>query len=357
MVTPVNLFEFEAVAKENLSKMAYDYFAGGASDHVTLKDNRAAYDRIKLLPRILRDVSQRDLSTTIIGQSFELPFIIAPMGFLGLAHPESELAIARAAGSVGVGMTLSTMSSNTLEDVADVATTPLWFQLYVYKNRDVTRRLVERAEAAGYTALVLTVDTPILGRREADIRNQWHLPPEVQVKNLMGSGMEGIGMDSQDSGLSTYIASLWDPSISWVDIAWLKSITTLPIILKGVLHPADAKLAVEHGADAIIISNHGGRQVDTSIATIDALPSIVNAVNSDIDILIDGAIRRGTDILKAIALGANGVLVGRPIIWGLSYDGQAGVEQVLNILKIELDNTLALCGCHNLSELSLDFIA
>jgi 4-hydroxymandelate oxidase len=356
MSIPVNVFDFELLARERLSKMAYDYFAGGASDQVTVRENRAAFERIQLRPHVLRDVSQRDLSVEILGVRHTLPFIIAPMGFMGLAHPEGDVAMARGAGAAGVGLTLSTMASASLEEVAEVASTPLWFQLYVYKDRGVTRMLVERAETAGYSALVLTVDTPIAGRRELDIRNLWHLPEDVTVKNLLGSGMEGIAGVNNTSALSGYIAALWDASITWEDVTWLQSITKLPILVKGILRGDDAQLAIEHGVAGIIVSNHGGRQVDTTPATIEVLSEIVEAVNGRVELLMDGGIRRGTDIVKALALGAKAVLVGRPLVWGLAYNGAEGVQQVLELLRIEFDTAMALCGCRSIKEITPDLL-
>jgi 4-hydroxymandelate oxidase len=356
MTEAINVFDFETIAREKLSRMAYDYFAGGAYDNVTVRENRAAYDRIALLPRMLRDVSQRDLSVLVLGKSMPLPIMIAPVGFMGLAHPESEVAIVNGAGHLGVTTILSTMSSTSLEDVAKATSAPLWFQLYIYKDRGVTRSLVERAEAAGFEALVLTVDTAIQGRREQDIRNRWHLPEGVTVKNLIGSGMERIDAEGKASGLDNYIAALWDPSISWKDVEWLRSITRLPVVLKGILRPDDALRAVDSGASGVIVSNHGGRQVDTTPATIEVLPEVAAAAGDKIDILMDGGIRRGTDVVKALTLGAKAVLVGRPVVWGLSADGAEGVRAVLDILRLEFDNVMGLCGCTSVDDLTRDLI-
>lgn len=348
----LNLFDYETHAQEHITQMAFDYYAGGANDQVTLQRNRAAYDEIRLWPKMLRDVSQRDTSVNVLGSSLPAPFMIAPMGFIGMAHPEGELAVAR----TGWPMTLSTMSTYSMEDVAEVATGPLWFQLYIYKNRDVTRRLVERAAAAGYQALVLTVDTPLLGRREQDIRNRFHLPNGLTAKNLMGSGMEDVLKQDADSGLAAYIASLWDASISWKDVEWLRSITELPIVVKGILRADDARLAVEHGASGILVSNHGGRQLDTAPATIEALPAIAAEVGNDAVVLLDGGIRRGTDIVKALALGAQAVMLGRPVLWGLGISGQDGVEHVLALLREEFELAMALCGACRVEEITPDLV-
>ena len=352
----VNVFDFEAIAKDKLSQMAYDYFAGGAYDGVSVRNNRAAYDRIALMPRMLRDVSQRDASVTVLGKTMPQPFMIAPVGFMGMAHPESEIGIVTAAQQLGITAIMSTMGSTTLEDVAAATSAPLWFQLYIYKDRSVTRALVERAEAVGYEALVLTVDTAIQGRRELDIRNRWHLPEGVVAANLMDSGMERIDADGDVSGLESYIAALWDTSISWEDVEWLRSITRLPVVLKGILRPDDALLAAQSGAAGIIVSNHGGRQVDTTPATIEILPEVVAAVGDQLDVLMDGGVRRGSDIVKALTLGAKAVLIGRPVVWGLSADGGNGVRQVLEILRYEFDNVMGLCGCTSIADLTPDLL-
>lgn len=355
---PLNLSEFESAARERLPAMVFDYYVGGSDDEVSLQNNRKAYQKLHLYPRMLTDVSQRNLSTTVLGEQVAAPILIAPTGFAAMAHPSGEIAIAEAASNLGIGMTLSTMSNYSLEDVAAVARVPLWFQLYVYRDRAVTRALVERAEAVGYKALVLTVDTPILGRREKDIRNHFHLPPHLTAKNFVeGSGMEQISQDSLTSGLLMYILSLWDASLSWKDVEWLATITRMPILLKGILRPDDAVKAIEHGAAGVIVSNHGGRQLDTAVAPIDTLPSVSQALDNRGEVYVDGGVRRGTDVLKAIALGAKAVLVGRPILWGLALDGQTGVERVLTLLRDEFDVAMALCGCRSIAEITPDLVA
>ena len=233
---------------------------------------------------------------------------------------------------------------------------PLWFQLYVYKDREVTKALVQRAEATGYQALMVTVDTPLLGRREKDIRNGFHLPEGLVAANFYGSGMEKIEAAIKTSSLGVYIRSLFDDTLTWGDIEWLQSITELPILVKGILRSDDALLAINHGAKGIIVSNHGGRQLDTAISTINALPAIAEAVRGRAPILIDGGIRRGTDILKAIALGATGVMLGRPILWGLAVDGEEGVSNVLQLIKDEFDLAMGLCGCRSIAEITHDLI-
>ncbi|MDY6802285.1 MAG: alpha-hydroxy acid oxidase [Cyanobacteriota bacterium] len=355
MNQPINLFEYESLAPEHLSKMALDYYNSGAWDEITLRDNRAAYDRYKLLPRVLADVTHRDLSTTILGVPTEMPVLIAPMAFQCLAHPEGEMAVARAAKSMGVTTILSTMSTTSMEEVAG-ATDKLWFQLYVHRDRSLTRALVERAEAAGYSALCLTVDAPVLGRRERDRRNQFFLPSGMELANLTFMADLEVAKSEGESGLFAYFARQLDPGITWKDLEWLQSLTKVPVVVKGVLRGDDALRAVEHGAKAIVVSNHGGRQLDGAIATIDALGEVVAAVGDRAEVLVDGGIRRGTDILKAIALGAKAVLVGRPILWGLAAGGETGARHVLELLRDELDVGMALSGCAKIEEIDVSLV-
>ncbi|MGQ4648868.1 alpha-hydroxy-acid oxidizing protein [Lyngbya aestuarii] len=357
MTRPINLFEYESLAPQHLSPMALDYYASGAWDEVTLRHNRTAFERLKLRPRMLVDVSQRDLITEILGQFFPLPILIAPMAFQCLAHPEGELATAKAAAELGAVMVLSTMSTKSLEEVARLRqeTNP-WFQLYVHRDRSLTQALVERAEANGFTALCLTVDAPVLGRRERDQRNQFTLPPEMELANLTTMANLEIPQTEGESGLFTYFTQQLDPGLTWRDVEWLQSLTKLPVVVKGILRGDDALRAVEHGVKAIIVSNHGGRQLDGAIATIDALPEVVAAVGDAAEVLIDGGIRRGTDVFKALALGAKGVLVGRPVLWGLAVDGEAGVRHVLQLLRDELDVAMALSGCANLKDIDASFV-
>lgn len=305
---------------------------------------------------MLRDISSRSCSTTVLGQEISTPIMVAPMAFQRLAHPDGELATARAATAVGTIMLVSTLATSSIEEVASVADGNLWFQLYVYKDRAVTRSLVERAEAAGYKALVFTVDSPILGRRERDVRNGFHLPDGFHASNLVPAGIDVLPGQIGDSGLAHYIASLYDQSLSWQDVEWLHSITKLPVLVKGILRADDAKLAVKYGAAGIIVSNHGGRQLDTGPATIDVLARVADAVAGSAEIFVDGGIRRGTDVLKAIALGARAVLLGRPVLWGLAAEGECGVRKVLEMLREEFDLAMALSGCSNLQEISRDLL-
>lgn len=352
----VEVLDFEAIARDKLQKMAFDYYVSGANDQITVRENRSAFDRLQLLPRVMVDVSRIDMQTSLLDMPFRVPFMIAPTAFQRMAHPDGEIATARAARAQHVPMCVSTIASSTLEDVAADAPDLRWFQVYIYKNRDVTRRLVARAEAAGYRALALTVDTPKFGRRYADVRNKFHLPEGITVANFADAGLEQLGSVSGESGLAAYSASLFDPSLTWRDLEWLQSITELPVFVKGVMRADDAELAVQHGAKGIIVSNHGGRQLDTVPATIDVLPEIARVVDGRVPILLDGGVRRGTDILKALALGAQAVLVGRPILWGLAVAGQAGVERVLGIMREELELAMMLAGTPTIADIDSSLV-
>jgi 4-hydroxymandelate oxidase len=353
---PITIADFELIAREKLSQMAYDYYSSGACDEITLRENCDAYKKLCLKYRVLVDVSKRDLSVEIFGQRISMPVMIAPTAFHKLAHPEGEAAVARAASAADTIMILSTLSNSDIEDVVSASEKPVWFQLYVYKDRKVTEALIRRAEAAGCKALVLTVDAPVLGSRERDVRNKFNLPDGITVKNLMPASKDKFP-ESDESGLTLYVQKFLDPSLSWKDVEWLKSVTKLPLIIKGISCKEDALLSLQHGADGIVVSNHGGRQLDTCRATIDVLPEVVDAVGGKMEILIDGGIRRGTDILKALALGAKAVLVGRPVIWGLAADGENGVRSVLEILRSELDLAMALCGCDSVEKVTRELVA
>lgn len=352
----INLFDFEAAARESLAPMARDYYASGAHDEITLRDNHAAYDRLSLYYRTLVDVSRRDLSLTLLGHRLSMPILVAPTAFQKLAHPDGEIATARAAGNAGTLMVLSTLSTCAIEEVRAEATGPTWFQLYVYKDRGASRALIARAEEAGCSGLVLTVDAPVWGRRERDVRNRFQLPEGLSVKNLMPAGKADFPGQPAGSGLAAYMAEMIDQSLSWADVDWLCSVTKLPVLIKGIVRGDDGARAVSHGASGVIVSNHGGRQLDTSPATIDALPRVVEGVGGRIPVLVDGGIRRGTDVVKALARGAQAVLIGRPVLWGLAADGEAGVAKVLEILRAELDLAMGLCGCPSLKEITCDLL-
>ncbi|MCP2163532.1 alpha-hydroxy acid oxidase [Goodfellowiella coeruleoviolacea] len=350
-MAPLTLAEFEAVARERLDPVHYDFFAGGAGDETTLRANRAGFARLALLPRVLRGNGTRTTATTLFGRDTELPVVISPTAFHRLAHPDGELATARAAAGAGVVLVVSMAATTPVEQIAAAARAAaperaptLWFQLYVQPDLEFTEHLVRRAESAGCTALVVTVDSPVFGRRERDHRNGFHdLPAGLCCENLRepGGAVRRIEMSAE---------------LSWAHIDWLRQRTALPIVLKGVLHPEDALLAVEHGVDGLLVSNHGGRQLDTAPATVELLPEIAAAVAGRLPLLVDGGVRRGTDVVKALALGASAVGVGRPVLWGLAAAGERGVREVLALLREEVDHTLALCGAASPRELGPDLV-
>lgn len=353
----LNLHELEERARAALPQVAWDYYSSGADDERCLRRNIEAYEKILLHYRVLVDVAQRSLATTVLGEKLALPIAVAPTAFHRLANPEGELATVRGAGDAGTLFILSTLSNTRVEDVVAAASGPVWFQLYVYRDRAATEALVRRVEAAGCRALVLTVDAPLLGRRERDVRNRFSLPPELGVENLLAAGYAPVRAPGNESGLAAYFADLLDPALTWDALAWLRSVTKLPILVKGIVRADDALLAVANGAAGIVVSNHGGRQLDASPATIDVLPRIADAVAGRAEILLDGGIRRGTDVVKALALGARAVLVGRPILWGLAADGRAGVAAVLDALRREVDLAMALCGCASIPAITRDLVA
>lgn len=362
MAEMVNLEDYRAKAQENLTLSAYDYYASGAHDGYSLQRNKAAFQEMALYYKVLVDVSTRSLSTSVLGREISMPVILAPTAFHGLSSPEGEVATARAAAASGTIMTLSTLSNMPMEEVARAATAGFWFQLYFYKDRSATKALIERAKRAGAEALVLTVDAPYLGCREADVRNRFQLPDHLKVVNLLAEGAPDSKAlaelpDSRGSGLAAYFASLIENSITWKDLEWIKSVSGLPLLVKGVVRADDARRAVEHGADGIVVSNHGGRQLDTSPATIEALPGVVKAVDGRIPVLMDGGVRRGTDVIKALALGARAVLIGRPVLWGLAARGEQGVREVLELLRRELDLAMALCGTPTLADIKADLLS
>jgi 4-hydroxymandelate oxidase len=351
----VNVRDIEAAAQAALDPVYYEYFAGGAQDEITVGANESAFRRLTLVPRVLRGAGPAQLDTIVLGAVMSMPVLLAPTAFHRLAHPEAERATARAAARAGVTMIAAMLSTVAIEDIAAEAAkaggTPdpgLWFQLYVQPDLGFTEALVRRAEAAGCRALVVTADSPALGRRERDDRNDFHdLPPGVRCENLRE-------LRGNEPGHVRQVTI--SPDISWRHIDWLRGKTDLPILLKGVLHPADARLAVEQGVDGLIVSNHGGRQLDTTPATIDQLPRIADAVEGRLPLLLDGGVRRGTDVVKALALGAAAVAIGRPAVWGLSVAGEDGVALVLDLLRNELENALTLCGCASPADVTPDLV-
>jgi len=348
----VALADFEPAARAAMDPAAFDYYAGGAGSEMTLAENQRAFDRIVLRPRMLVGATSVDLSTTVLNERLAWPVGLAPTAFNSLGHADGELGAARAAGPRGTLMCCSTIASYPLEDIAAVATGPLWFQLYVYRDREVTRDLVRRAEAAGYRGLVLTVDTPRLGRRERDVRNHFALPAHVRIRNLERYATAGATGWSGESSFTEYVHRFLDPSLTWESVEWVRSISRLPVLVKGILTAEDGALAYSHGASGVVVSNHGGRQLDGAIATIDALPEIVDAAAGRGPVLLDGGIRRGTDVLKALALGAAAVFIGRPYLWGLAAGGEHGVGRVLDLLRAELDLTMALAGCPSVASVT-----
>ncbi|XP_068657816.1 peroxisomal (S)-2-hydroxyacid oxidase GLO4-like [Aristolochia californica] len=345
---PVNVNEFEELAREVLPKMNYDYYRGGAEDQYTLKENIAAFQRITFRPRVLVDVSSIDMSTSILGYKVSAPIMIAPTGMHEFAHPDGEVATARAAAASNTMMVLSFSSYKTIEEVASSNQAVRFYQLYVFKRRDITAALVQRAERNGFKAIVLTADTQRLGRRELDIKNKMVLPPFRNLEGLVSMEVDSKG----GSAIEAFVTQVKDLSLNWKDIEWLRSITNLPILLKGVLTAEDARKAVEVGVEGVIVSNHGARQLDYSPATITVLEEVVQAVEGKIPVLFDGGIRRGTDVFKALALGAQAVMVGRPVVYGLAARGEAGVVRVMQMLKDELELTMALTGCPTLKDIT-----
>lgn len=353
----VNLADYEAQAREAISGSILDYYDGGANDEITLRDNPAAFGRIPLYPRVFRGTDRRDTSTTVLGFPVTMPVIVAPVALLGMIHPDGETPAARATTAAGSIFVLSTLSVTPVETIVEAATGPVWFQLYVYKDRAATEALVRRVEAAGCSALELTADTPIVGHRERDVRNEFELPEGLWTPNLTAEAAQIV--PEPGGGVSPFAATvdaLLDPGLTWDDVAWLRSITTLPVLVKGMVRADDAVRAADAGASGIIVSNHGGRQVDTAPATIDVLSSITDAVGDRVEVLVDGGIRRGTDIVKALALGAKAVQIGRPVLWGLGVGGEHGVADVMGILRREFDLAMALTGCRSVAEITADLV-
>ena len=349
----VSLADHEARAFERLDPGAWAYFSGGAADELTLRANQRAWETLQLLPRVLQPVGGGHTRVQLLGRTLAHPILLAPVAYQQLAHPDGELATAHAAAALGAGLLLSTQASTRLEDVAqavhgDAGRGPLWFQLYLQADRGHTRELVWRAERAGYEALVLTVDAPVHGARDRERRAGFRLPPGVRALNL--DGMPPPPAVPLAAGQSALFDGLLAHAPRWEDVAWLQAQTRLPVLLKGVLHPDDARQALALGLAGLIVSNHGGRTLDTVPATAAVLPRIADAVGGALPLLVDGGIRRGTDVLKALALGASAVLVGRPYVYGLAHAGAMGVAHVLRLLRDELEIAMALCGLRTLEQ-------
>jgi L-lactate dehydrogenase (cytochrome)/(S)-mandelate dehydrogenase len=364
------------LARAGLPRPVFDFADGGAEDEHTLRRNEAAFAEVELLPCPLRGAGERDLSISLFGRELGMPVIIGPTGLAGLFWPDGERAAARAASAARTAYCLSHGSVCTLEDLAASGAAPRWMQVFIYRDRGFTRELVERAGQSGYDALVLTIDNQLLGNRERDIRNGFSIPPRFGLAGLAGMALKAKwlwrmrseikritfgnyvrpGESADIRTLAGRMATLLDPSMSWSDVDDLRKIWTGPLILKGILHPAEAKAAVEHGVDGVIVSNHGGRQLDGAPAAVDALPGVVDAIAGNIPVLIDGGIRRGADVVKALALGASACLIGRPQLWGLAVGGEAGVAHVLDIYRREIDRVMGLCGARRIADIGRDLL-
>jgi isopentenyl diphosphate isomerase/L-lactate dehydrogenase-like FMN-dependent dehydrogenase len=354
LAAPLKLDDFEPAARAVLPQGIYDYIAGGSEDEAALRGNREAFARYRFRFRILASTDRPELSGELLGQHFAMPVHLAPTAIQRMAHPDGEAAAYRGAADAGVAYCLSTLSSVSIEDVAAAASGVRWFQLYMHPERAVTAAFVERAVDAGYSAIILTVDLPKTGRRERDIHNGFSLPEGLSYANLDGrrskATAEGPDPFAQNVNAHTH------PALGWDDLEWLVAKTSLPVILKGVVRPDDAHRAVEAGVHGLIVSNHGGRQLDYAIASIDALSEVVAAVGGRVPVLVDGGIRRGTDVLKALCLGASGVLIGRPYLWALAVGGADGVRRMLAMLREEIEVSMSLLGASRLSELGEELV-
>ncbi|TMA21806.1 MAG: alpha-hydroxy-acid oxidizing protein [Deltaproteobacteria bacterium] len=368
----LNIDELRERARRKLPTAVFDFIDGAAEDEVTLRRNREAFGRYALVPRVGIDVSAIDVAVTMLGQPLSVPLLLAPTGLCGMATSRGEIPAARAATEAGILCAVSCLSSVTLEEVSREAPGQHWFQLYVWKDRAVTQALVERATQHGYRVLVVTLDVPVLGQRERDVRNGATIPPRITLRNALdtlrrpgwlwkiarGPRVTFANVAAADPSvglnpfaLSPFINSLFDPTVTWKDLEWMRRIWKGPVAVKGVMTVEDARLAVEHGADAVIVSNHGGRQLDGAAGALDPLPEIVDAVGSRTEIILDGGIRRGTDMAKALALGARACMIGRPYLYGLGAAGQAGVADAIRILTSELRRAMALMGCKRIGDL------
>ncbi|MDH4570719.1 alpha-hydroxy-acid oxidizing protein [Pseudomonas sp. BN414] len=338
-----------------MTPSAWAYLNGGAADELTLADNLTAFQRVRLLNRVLEDLGGGQTRLELCGLELDYPILLAPVAYQKLAHPDGELASVLGASAMGAAMVVSTQASVSLEDIAQAAQTPLWFQLYIQPDREFTRELVRRAEAAGYRALVVTVDAPVNGLRNREQRAAFALPANVEAVNL--KGMRSLPPSVAQPGSSPLFGSpLLASAPTWKDLEWLQSLTRLPVLVKGVMNPRDAVRAVEQGVAGIVVSNHGGRTLDSLPATLDVLPAIAQAVQGRVPLLLDGGVRRGTDVFKALALGASAVMIGRPYVHGLAVAGPSGVAHVLHLLRTELEVAMALTGCARLNDIDASLI-
>jgi isopentenyl diphosphate isomerase/L-lactate dehydrogenase-like FMN-dependent dehydrogenase len=369
--------ELRAAARRGLPRVMFDFVDGAANDEVTARRNQADFGELEIVPRVMVDVSEVDLSTTVLGQPVALPLLGAPMGLNGLVHHHGEAGIARALHDAGSIYVLGAMASYSIEEIAELAPGPSWFQMYVWKDRALVQELVERARAAGHLALVLTVDVPRAAARDRDRRNGFGLPPRATMRSLAGglvrprwsaqfirhprmsaASVAGHGGGPDDPvGMTEYINRQFDPSVTWDGLAWFRDIWGGPLVVKGILRAEDARTAVDLGANAISVSNHGGRQLDHAPSTIRALPAIVDAVGDEVEVYLDGGVRRGSDVLKALALGARACMIGRPLVYGLGAGGEAGARRAVAILSQELNTAMGLAGCSSISQLDRSWVA
>jgi L-lactate dehydrogenase (cytochrome) len=370
--------DLRAIARRRLPRGVFDYIDGGADDERTMAANAAAFAAVTFRPRVLRDVGEVDPSTTLLGRPLPLPLVLAPTGFTRIAHPDGELAVARAAARAGLPYTLSTLSTRSIEEVAGAGTGPKWFQVYVWRDRGLVKEMIGRAATAGYEALVLTVDTAVLGRRERDVRRGFSLPPKIGLSTLVDGALHpgwtwrflrsdpirfanvgdsaGVGDGSTAVTLSEYVNTQFDPGLSWRDVEWMRSVWAGPLVIKGVQTVDDARLAADAGVEAIALSNHGGRQLDSAPATLDLVAPVADAVGDRLEIICDGGVRRGSDIVKAVALGARACMAGRAYLYGLGAAGERGVDHVLGLLEADLRRTMALVGASSVAELGRELV-
>ena len=369
--------DLRAIARRRLPRGVFDYIDGGAEDELALRSNSDAYRRVTFRPRVLRDVTEVDTSSTLLGKPLAYPLVLAPTGFTRIADAAGELAVARAAQRAGLPYTLSTLGTRSIEEVAAVSSGRLWFQVYVWKDRGLVADMVGRAAESGYEALCLTVDTAVFGKRERDVRRGFTLPPKLGLSTLLDGIIHpgwtwqfltndpivfanvagrSVGEGGETVALARYVSSEFDPGVSWSDVEWLRARWNGPIVIKGIQTVDDARIAADEGLDAISISNHGGRQLDSAPVPLEVLPSVVDAVGDRIEIICDGGVRRGSDIVKALALGATACMAGRAYLYGLGAAGEAGVDHVLDLFAGDIKRTMALLGCRTVKELDRELV-